>query len=75
MKFDCKIEKEIGALSETDGGAVKKLCLISWDNAPPKYDLRVWMTDRKGDVIPCKGLAMTEEEAKRLYKLLSECFQ
>lgn len=38
IKFD--IVQELEVLSESEKGWIKKLNLISWNGAAPKYDLR-----------------------------------
>ena len=53
-----EIVKELGVISETSRGWTKELNLISWNDNPPKYDIRDWSPDhtRMG-----KGAGLTEE--------------
>ena len=66
------IVKEIGVLSEGSKGWRKELNLISWNNGNPKYDIRDWAPDHEK---MGKGVTLSTEEAKELYKLLQLCFE
>ena len=65
FKYD--IVKEIGVLSENEKGWRKEINMISWNERPPKIDIRDWAPnhEKKG-----KGVTVTEEEAKKLKELL-----
>ena len=71
--FKYEISKELGVLSERKGW-VKKLCLISWNNKPVKYDIREWATepDEDGDIRMQKGVTLSKEEVQKLLELLKE---
>ena len=57
------IKKHIKVLSENKSGWKKELCLVSWNGAEPKYDIREWAKDYD----KCgKGVTLTDDEAKNL---------
>ncbi len=64
-----EIKKEIGVLSESSKGWRKELNLISWNDAPPKYDLREWAP---GHEKMGKGITLSEDELVKLKELI-EC--
>ena len=63
-----EIVKELGVISETSRGWTKELNLVSWNDNPPKYDIRDWSPDhtRMG-----KGAGLTEDEMKKLIELFN----
>lgn len=65
--FQYEIIEEIGVLSENSKGWRKELNRISWNGGTPKYDIRDWAPEhaKMG-----KGVTLTDEEAKKLKKLL-----
>jgi len=65
--FSFEILSEIGVLSESDKGWKKELILISWNGAPPKYDIREWSP---GHEKMGKGVTLTVEEAEKLKEIL-----
>lgn len=64
-----EIIEELGVLSESAKGWTKELNLISWNGATPKYDIRDWAPEHEK---MGKGVTLSEEEAKKLYALLSK---
>lgn len=66
-EFAFEIVSEIGVLSESPKGWRKELNLISWNGAPPKYDIREWAP---GHEKMGKGITLTVEEAELLKELL-----
>ena len=65
-----EVIKKIAVLNDSDAGYTKELNLVSWNGREPKYDLRTWSPEG----IALKGLTLTEEEAKELYKALGDAF-
>lgn len=60
-----EIKEHIITLSEGSSGWKKKLCLVSWNESAPKYDIRDWSEDYQ----KCgKGITLTENEARELIK-------
>lgn len=67
----CKIVRSIMVLSENERGYTKKINLVSWNGADPKYDIRNWHPDRQ----KCgKGITLTRDEAVTLMDALKEVF-
>ena len=64
IKFE--IIKQIAVLSEGSKGWTKEVNLISWNDKPPKYDIREWSPDhtKMG-----KGITLSEEELKKLKEI------
>ena len=68
MKME--VIKKIALISGSETGYRKELNIVSWNEKEPKYDLRGWSPEG----IPLKGVALTEEEAKDLQKVLNDLF-
>lgn len=68
-EFKYEIIKTIGVLSKGSKGWQKELNLISWNDKPPKYDIREWSPDRQK---MGKGVTLSEEEINVLKTLLAE---
>lgn len=67
IKYD--IVEELGVLSESAKGWTKELNLISWNDGAPKYDIRDWAPEHEK---MGKGVTLSKEEVKALYKILSK---
>ncbi len=65
IKYD--IVKEIGVLSVSSKGWRRELNVISWNDGPPKYDIRDWAPNREK---MNKGITLSEEEMEKLIALL-----
>ncbi len=65
IKFE--ITQHVGVLSESSKGWTRELNLVSWNERPPKYDLRDW---DPGHQKMGKGITLTEDELKNLLELL-----
>ena len=66
-----EITEEVGVLSEKSSGWTKELNRISWNGGAAKFDIRDWAPEHEK---MGKGVTLTEEEAKQLYKRLGEYF-
>lgn len=66
LKFE--IKETLGVLSENAKGWTKELNRVSWNDYPPKYDIREWSPDhtRMG-----KGVTLTDEEFENLRKIIN----
>lgn len=66
---ECKFEikKEIAVLSEPDEAVQKKLCIVSWNDKEPVFDLRAWSSKTNR---PYKGITLTESEIKALFEAI-----
>ncbi|PYZ94929.1 hypothetical protein CR194_05240 [Salipaludibacillus keqinensis] len=63
-----EITEHLGVLSESPKGWKKELNFVSWNERPPKYDLREWAPDHEK---MGKGLTLTEEEVTELAKIIT----
>lgn len=68
-EFKYEIVQKIGVLSTSSKGWEKQLNLISWNDRPPKYDLREWAPD---GATMGKGITLSKEELLALRDLLSK---
>ena len=68
-KISYEVVEHLAVLSESPKGWKKELNLVSWNNRPPKFDIREWSPDhtKMG-----KGLTFNNEELAQLKKVLSE---
>lgn len=66
-----EITEEIGEISANSRGWTKEVNLVSWNDAPAKYDIREWAPDHER---MSKGITLTEDEARALYGILAERF-
>jgi len=66
IKFE--IKKHFGVISTNKSNWRKELNLVSWNDRPPKFDLRDWAP---GHEKMGKGITLTTEEAASLKKLLA----
>ncbi len=66
LKYE--IKETIGVLSENAKGWTKEFNRVSWNDYPPKYDIREWSPDhsRMG-----KGVTLSDEEFENLKKLIN----
>ena len=67
-EFKYEIVQHIGVISTSAKGWEKQLNLVSWNDRPPKYDLREWAPD--GETMG-KGITLTAEELVALRDLLN----
>lgn len=66
-----KVIKKFGTISQS-GTTTKELRLVSWNGGEPKYDIRGWYTDDKGEERANKGLTLTETELRKLVELAKD---
>lgn len=67
-EFNYEIVKEIAVLSENPKGWRKELNLVSWNERPPKFDLRDWAPDHEK---MGKGVTLSNEEFAILKETLA----
>ena len=65
----CEIVMQIGVLSQARSGWTKELNLVSWDQRPPKYDIRDWSPDHSQ---MGRGVTLSREELLGLRDLLNQ---
>lgn len=66
VTFD--IHATVGVISESSRGWKKEVSFISWNNNPPKYDIREWAPDHQK---MGKGITLSQEELIALRDLLN----
>ncbi len=57
IKFE--IVKHIGVINRNDRGWTKELNIVSWNDQPPKYDIRDW--DEQHERMS-RGITLTRQE-------------
>lgn len=67
ISFD--IIEEIGVIANHPTGWNKELNLVSWNGAPPKYDIRDWDPDHKH---MSRGITLHEKEMRTMIELLGK---
>ncbi|MBP1047011.1 YdbC family protein [Enterococcus sp. BWM-S5] len=67
QEFSYEIVEEIAVLSENAKGWRKELNLVSWNDRPPKFDLRDWAPEHEK---MGKGITLTNEEFEILRETL-----
>ena len=50
----------------------KEINVVAWNGRAPKLDIRDWTTDENGNLKMTRGITLTEEQAEKLAKHLSE---
>ena len=70
-KFE--IKKEIAVLSAS-GKKSLRLNLVSWNDGPDTYDLRVFYDSSPEGRLPSKGLLLNAEEIRNLFEALREYY-
>jgi hypothetical protein len=67
--FNYEIVETIGVLSTNASGWTKELNLVSWNDRPPKFDLRDWSPDHEK---MGKGVTLTNEDIQSLKDILED---
>lgn len=60
--------RHLAILSEKETGTIKELNVISWNENPPKLDIRDWFPDGRCG----KGVTLTDYEARVLCEALHD---
>lgn len=68
-----EVKEKLGVISQ-DGTTTKELRLVSWNDRDAKYDIRGWYIDDKEQEKCGKGIALSEDELKKLGKVIIEAF-
>ena len=68
-EFNYEIVEEIAVLSENPKGWRKELNLVSWNERPPKFDLRDWSPNHEK---MGKGVTLSNEEFAALKETLNK---
>lgn len=67
--FKFEIVKNIAVLSTDRNGWTKELNLVSFNDAPPKYDIRSWDPDH---LKMGKGVSLSREEMQEMLDALAD---
>ena len=67
--FRFEIVKNIATLSTEKSGWTKEVNLISYNDAPPKFDIRSWDPNHE---IMGKGITLSRDEMKVLLDAMSD---
>lgn len=67
--LEFEIIKNIAVLSKERSGWTKELNLISFNDAPPKYDLRSWDPNH---IQMGRGLTLSKTEMKKLKEAIED---
>lgn len=67
--FKFEIVKNITVLSTDRNGWTKELNLVSFNDAPPKYDIRSWDPDHQK---MGKGVSLSREEMQEMLDALAD---
>lgn len=67
--FKFEIVKNIAVLSTDRNGWTKELNLVSFNDAPPKYDIRSWDPDHQK---MGKGVSLSREEMQEMLDALAD---
>lgn len=68
-QFNFEIIQNIAVLSTEKSGWTKEINLVSYNGAPPKYDIRTWDPNHEK---MGKGITFTKEELTQLESVLKE---
>ena len=68
-QFKFEIIQNIAVLSTEKSGWTKEINLVSYNGAPPKYDIRTWDPNHEK---MGKGITLTKEELTQLVSVLKE---
>lgn len=68
-KISYEVVEHLAVLSVTPKGWRKEINLVSWNDRPPKFDIREWSPDHTK---MSKGLTFTNDELSELKKALAE---
>lgn len=68
-EFKFEIVKNIAVLSTDRNGWTKEINLVSFNDAPPKYDIRSWDPDHQK---MGKGVSLSREEMQTMLDALAD---
>ena len=70
-KFSYKVIKKIAKLGKK-GKYTIELRYISWNDGPPKYDIRPWYIDEECTETMGKGISLTGSQLQKLKDVLNK---
>ena len=66
-----EIKEHLGVISSNSNGWSKEVNFVSWNDKPPKFDIRDWDANHER---MSRGITLYEEDAKKLYEILDSVF-
>lgn len=69
QEISFEIKEEIGVIKKYPTGWTKELNLVSWNGAPPKFDIRDWNPDHSH---MSRGITLHPDEMRRIFDFLRE---
>lgn len=63
-RFTFEIKENVAKIESANNGITKEINIISWNDAPPLYDIRTWKNDAAGNKTPYKGISLSEDECR-----------
>lgn len=67
-----EIKEHFGVINpNNNGGWSKEVNFVSWNDKPPKFDIRDWDANHER---MSRGITLCEEDAKKLYEILDSVF-
>ena len=66
-----EIKEHFGVISSNSNGWSKEVNFVSWNDKPPKFDIRDWDANHER---MSRGITLYEEDAKKLYEILDSVF-
>lgn len=67
--FRVDVMEHVGVLAVRENGWRKEVNIVSWNGGTPKLDIRDWDSSRER---MSRGLALSDDEARKLAELLSK---
>lgn len=64
----------LAILNGADSAFSKRATITAWGNNPPKLDIRTWR-DEGGQLIPGRGVTLSDTEARRTMAALEDYFK
>lgn len=67
-----EVVKKISVISQKGKNKTLELRYVAWNNAYPKYDIRVWSRNDDGSEMCGKGVTLTDEEFYELGVIIDQ---
>ncbi|MBQ9601553.1 MAG: hypothetical protein IJR46_06030 [Neisseriaceae bacterium] len=67
-----EVVKKISVISQKGKNKTLELRYVAWNNAYPKYDIRVWIRNDDGSEMCGKGVTLTDEEFYELGVIIDQ---
>lgn len=64
-----KIIEKVGVIQELTTGWTKELNIVSWNDAPAKYDIRDWDSEHER---MSRGITLTEDQMNKVTRFVTD---